>query len=729
MKCLKERENRGLISRHHTLNLAFCYELGIGTSRDVLQCRFLLSKHNVLISDLEDIIEQLKRFKQPLSLERDSSRPGRKHQVLHEFTYSQMYREEQLSREAESQCRREVETMGIVLGEGHALVQELRFQLSDLVSNEGRWKDAEKLQIQILEVGEDMVKSIPGVLFYLRCAMNLSVTYAHQGRQKEAEELQLTLAKFLESLLGAKHEETIRDLYSLIGSNGSLDQWSEIEQISSRRTRERKEKFGEEHPFTSRTVANLANTYLNQGRWKEAEELQMQAFHARNKVLGTENPDTLSIMTSLVSTYRNQKQWEKAEELGLKALQMTKRILGTEHPATPTSMHALATVHSERKRWKEAEELIFSAIETRKTVVGVEHSDTLSSMSELALILSQQEGRQKDAEDLHVHVIETSKRVNGPEHPDTLSYTSRLASMCSLQGRFEEALEIEVYNMETSKRVYGAEHPDTLDRMRLLAQIYWMQAWGQTEGLKRQERLDTANHLQVQVLEMKKRLFGSEHVSTLDDMSVLLEMYWNQGQSETEDWLKKTEDLEVQIIEANKKIFGPEHERTLNVMGNIANTYWSQGMNESEVWKIQERWRKDAELKEKILEVRERVNGAEDPEFLTEKNELGVTYRSLAVCETDELQMQNELKKAEDVHVYVMGMRMKVLGKEHPDVFRSMIDTALTYKMQRRCEEAEEVLNSASDVVLRFREQGRWREAEEFETEIMSTRNGTINER
>lgn len=722
MKCLRERENRGLISHCHTLNLAFCYELGIGVPRDGVQCRFLLSKHNVPIDDLEDNIEQLKRFKQPLSRERGSSRPNWRHKVLREFTFSQRYREEQLSREAESSYRREVETMGIILGKGHAFVQELRFQLSDLVSNEGRLEDAEKLQLQILGLSEDVVKSLPDGLSYLRHVAKLSNTYARQERRKEAEELQLKLAKCFEFFLKAKHEDVIRDMYSLIGSNGSLDQWSEIEKIASRQAQRRMKEYGEEHPVTLSVVADLANVYWNQGRWKEAEELQMQALHARNKVLGTDNPDTLRMMTSLVSTYQKQKQWEKAEELGLKVLQMAKRILGMEHPATPASMHGLASVYSERKRWKEAEELILPAVETSKRVFGVEHPDTLSSMRELALILSQQEGRQKDAEDLYAHVIETSKRVSGPEHLSTLTYTSDLASIYSLQGRFGEALKAQVYNMETSKRVYGAEHPDTLDHMRLLAQMYWMQACVQTEGLTRKEQLDTANHLQVQVLETRKRLFGSEHLSTLDDMSVLLEIYWNQGQSETEDWLKKTEDLEVQIIEANKKIFGPEHERTLNVMSSIANTYWDQGMKERDVWKIQERWRKDAALSEELLETRERVIGAEDPALLTEKNNLALTYRSLAMCETDGLRMQGELKKAEDLHLYVMGMRKKVLGTEHSDVFRSMIDMALTYKMQRRCEEAEEALDSVSDVVSRFREQGRWEEAEEFEVEIMLAR-------
>ena len=244
-----------------------------------------------------------------------------------------------------------------------------------------------------------------------------------------------------------------------------------------------------------------------------------------------------------------------------------------------------------------------------------------------------------------------------------------------------------------------------------------------------QERLKEANELQLQVLETREKIIGGEHLDTLDDMSCLVGMYWNQGRSNTEDWLKKTEDLEVQIMEASKKAFGCEDLRTLETMNNIANVYWDQGWNEKELWRIQQRWKKAAELREQILETRTRVFGAAHPEVLTDTNVLGLTYRGLGMCETEDLQIQEQWKKAEELHEYVMSVRKRVLGAEHPDTLRSMIDMAFTYKMQRRHEKAEEWLTSTGDVISIYKVQGRWKEAEELEIEIMAIRDHDDEER
>ena len=103
------------------------------------------------------------------------------------FDLSQRYQEEQRLREAESLIQKEVETMGSVFGNGHLLVQDLRTQLSSLMVCEGRWNDAEKLQIRQIELdateneGQDADALVS----------DLAITYKNQGRWEEAEELQM----------------------------------------------------------------------------------------------------------------------------------------------------------------------------------------------------------------------------------------------------------------------------------------------------------------------------------------------------------------------------------------------------------------------------------------------------------------------------------------------------------------------------------------------------------
>ena len=254
VKCLNEREDRLFISQCHTLNLAFCYELGFGISRDIIKYRSLLYKHNIPIEDLEHKVEQAKRITQPQEFQNGIFRKFLEQGHFNAFNFSQQYREEQRSLEAESRYRREVETIGSILGDNHRLVQELRRQLSLLMAGEGRWKDAEKLQVRMIELDKRVTNE--------GLTSNLAETYRNQGRWEEAEQLEVQVMETYKRVLGA------------------------------------------EHPNTLISIANLASTYRDQGRWKEVEQLEISVMETRTRVLGVEHPDTLISIANLASTYR-----------------------------------------------------------------------------------------------------------------------------------------------------------------------------------------------------------------------------------------------------------------------------------------------------------------------------------------------------------------------------------------------------------------------------------------
>ena len=121
-----ERQDRHPTSRWHTLNLAFCHQLGLGILADSIVCRYLLSEHDIPVKDLEDMIEQVKRNPEPSVFQEGKFKTFLISGHVAPFDCSQQYRKEQLSREAESWYQREVETMGSVLGDGHYVVQEIR---------------------------------------------------------------------------------------------------------------------------------------------------------------------------------------------------------------------------------------------------------------------------------------------------------------------------------------------------------------------------------------------------------------------------------------------------------------------------------------------------------------------------------------------------------------------------------------------------------------------------
>ena len=56
-------------------------------------------------------------------------------------------------------------------------------------SNEGRWKEAEELGVQVMEVSKRVLGQEHSNT--LDSMSNLAITYSNQGRWKEAEELRM----------------------------------------------------------------------------------------------------------------------------------------------------------------------------------------------------------------------------------------------------------------------------------------------------------------------------------------------------------------------------------------------------------------------------------------------------------------------------------------------------------------------------------------------------------
>jgi tetratricopeptide (TPR) repeat protein len=388
---------------------------------------------------------------------------------------------------------------------------------------------------------------------------SLSRVYYDEGRWKEAEELEVQVMETRKRVLGAEHPDTLTSMANLASTFWNQGRWKEAEELDVQVMETRKRVLGAEHPDTLTSMANLASTYRNQGRWKEAEELDVQVMETSSRVLGAEHPDTLTSIANLASTFWNQGRWKEAEELQVQVMETSSRVLGAEHPDTLTSVANLASTYRNQGRWKEAEELEVQVMEMRKRVLGAEHPSTLTSIANLASTFWNQ-GRWKEAEELDVQVMETRKRVLGAEHPSTLTSIANLASTFWNQGRWKEAEELEVQVMETSSRVLGVEHPSTLTSIANLALTY-----------RNQGRWKEAEELEVQVMETRKRVLGAEHPSTLTSIANLASTYRNQGR-----W-KEAEELDVQVMETSSRVLGAEHPDTLTSIANLASTFRNQG--------------------------------------------------------------------------------------------------------------------------------------------------------
>ncbi|GKT48180.1 nephrocystin-3 [Colletotrichum spaethianum] len=372
----------------------------------------------------------------------------------------------------------------------------------------------------------------------------LGIIYYDEGRWKEAEELEVQVMETRKRMLGEEHPDTLKSMINLASTYTEQGYWKEAEKLQVQVMEAGKRVLGEEHPDTLNTMNNLASTYTEQGRWKEAEGLEVQVMETRKRVLGENHRDTLDIKSNLAVTFQKQGRWKEAEELEEQVMETRKRMFGEEHPDTLKSMINLASTYTEQGRLKEAEGLEVQVMETRKRVLGENHPDTLDIKSNLAVTF-QKQGRLDEAEKLQVQVMEVRKRVLGEEHPDTLNSIHNLASTYSEQDRQEEAEGLKVQVMEARKRVLGEEHPDTLSSMNNLASTFWDQS-----------RIEEAEELEVQTLEARKRVLGEEHPDTLNSMYNLA--YIRKSKDRWEDAI----GLMQECVNLSQEVLGFDHPRT-----------------------------------------------------------------------------------------------------------------------------------------------------------------------
>jgi len=156
--------------------------------------------------------------------------------------------------------------------------------------------------------------------------------------------------------------------------------------------------------------------------------------------------------------------------------------------------------------------------------------------------------------------------------------------------------------------------------------------------LQRNGMWKDAEYLQHQILEMRIKKQGTEHLLTLTSMANLAVIYLQQGK------YKEARELQIKVLDLCKKVLGSEHPDTLTSMKNLAVTYSTQG-----------KYEEAEELRLKVLDVCKRVLGPEHPDTLTSMNNLTVTYST-----------QGKYEEAGQLQLKVMDLCKKVLGPEHP---------------------------------------------------------------
>ncbi|RDW70414.1 hypothetical protein BP5796_08811 [Coleophoma crateriformis] len=120
----------------------------------------------------------------------------------------------------------------------------------------------------------------------------LASTYQNQGRWKEAEELFVQVTETRKRVLGQEHPDTLTtNLASTFWNQG---RWKEAEELEVQVMETRTRVLGQEHPDTLISMNNLAWTWEGQGRDEEALHLMLSCLELSARKFGVDHPYTIA---------------------------------------------------------------------------------------------------------------------------------------------------------------------------------------------------------------------------------------------------------------------------------------------------------------------------------------------------------------------------------------------------------------------------------------------------
>ncbi|EWG46524.1 hypothetical protein FVEG_06980 [Fusarium verticillioides 7600] len=148
-------------------------------------------------------------------------------------------------------------------------------------------------------------------------------------------------------------------------------------------------------------------------------------------------------------------------------------------------------------------------------------------------------------------VVESGEECEDEEAMSGLLFN--VAEALYIQGRYEGAAKLYRETLEMRQKVLGKEHPSTLISMTNLANM-----------LRKIGKYKEAEEMHRKTLGLKEKVLRKEHPSILDSMNNLASVLDDIGEHE------EAEKIYRETLKAREKVLGKEHPNTLDSMNNLA---------------------------------------------------------------------------------------------------------------------------------------------------------------
>ncbi|MGQ0723549.1 MAG: tetratricopeptide repeat protein [Candidatus Eiseniibacteriota bacterium] len=327
----------------------------------------------------------------------------------------------------------------------------------------------------------------------------------------------------------------------------------------------------------------VGDVYHSLGLYAEADSLLERALEIRSGLHVKDHDDLATTLQHLAEVRRTMGDFDSALELQQRALEMLVRLHGREHASVAEALFQLSWIQGEIGMPAESEATVRESLDLWMKLRGEEDPGTLQAMASLALILNEQ-ARREEAEPIFRRTIELQRKVvgDGPALTSTLYNYSELLRQWN---RLDDAERVLREALEVDQRMHGPDHPDVASDLVSLARIE-----------KQRFRYAEAETLFRQVLATRVRYYGPEHPQVAHSLSDVAGIIYSQGRLGAADSLYRASvQMHLRTNEPDHPIFA-ERWRDL---GRVAQ---SRGDHAAAV-----------EYHRKAVEHRTRLFGARDP--------------------------------------------------------------------------------------------------------------------
>ena len=207
-------------------------------------------------------------------------------------------------------------------------------------------------------------------------------------------------------------------------------------------------------------------------------------------------------------------------------------------------------------------------------------------------------------------------------------------------GKYTEAIPLALQLLEIREKTFGPEHLNTALIINNLANFY------SDSG-----DYAKAEPLYQRALKIREKVLGPDDPKTANSLNDLAVLYDSMGD------YAKAEPLYQRSLKIREKTLGPEHPNTANSLNNLATHYEKMGD-----------YARAEPLYQRALKIREKTLGPEDPSTATSLNNLAELYVSMG-----------SYAKAEPLYQRALNIREKTLGPDHPNVANTLNNLAGLY--------------------------------------------------